>query len=203
MATSMIVDCETCGVRVDGKLVAEYRHFEQENVGDRFFFVECPACHSPILLQSNFQAGSLTEMWAEPTRLYPATGETVSPSVPHNLRQSFGEAAACLRCGAYTACVIMCRKTIEALCVAKGANSGTLASKLKKLRDDRVVDDRLFRWADMLRVAGNEAAHDVEMTTTKGDARDILDFSRALLEYIFTFEQRFEDFVSRREQKAK
>ncbi len=51
-------------------------------------------------------------------------------------------------------------------------------------------NNRLFEWADALRIAGNEAAHDVKVTTSKEDARDILELTNALLEYVFTFRDR-------------
>ncbi len=71
---------------------------------------------------------------------------------------------------------------------------------LKKLKDQGRIDDRLFEWSDVLRVAGNEAAHDVGVTITEADARDLLEFTNAILDYLFSYRDRFEQFKERREK---
>ena len=76
--------------------------------------------------------------------------------------KSYEEAVACAGSGAFTACAIMCRRTLEGICDSHGIVAGNLDGKLKKLRDDEVIERRLFEWADSLRLVGNEAAHDVE-----------------------------------------
>jgi hypothetical protein len=106
-----------------------------------------------------------------------------------------------MRSKAYTAAAIMCRKTLEGICAAHNAESRNLAQSLKVLRDNETIDRRLFEWAEELRLFGNEAAHDVNVTITASDAQDIVDFTRALIEYVFTFRDRFESFKQRRESK--
>jgi hypothetical protein len=95
----------------------------------------------------------------------------------------------------------MCRKTLEGICAAHGAAGKNLAQSLKKLRDDGTIDQRLFEWAEELRLFGNEAAHDVNVTIAPQDADDIVDFTRALIEYVFTFQERFQAFKQRRVAK--
>ena len=45
---------------------------------------------------------------------------------------------------------------------------------------------------------GNEAAHDPDTKVTKRDARDVLDFTEAILIYVFSLTSRFEAFRARR-----
>ena len=97
----------------------------------------------------------------------------------------------------------MCRKTLEGICVEHGTKGGNLVSALKELKDKGIIEIRLFEWADALRISGNEAAHDVNVTISAEDARDILEFTNALLEYVFTFRDKFEEFKNRRSSKAK
>jgi hypothetical protein len=66
------------------------------------------------------------------------------------------------------------------------------------MRDKGLIDDRLFEWSDSLRLAGNEAAHGVGLSIGQADARDILEFINAILDYIFSFRDRFEEFKKRR-----
>jgi hypothetical protein len=94
---------------------------------------------------------------------------------------------------------MMCRKTLEGICSAHGVkSSGTLAAQLKKLKDNGVIESRLLEWADALRTMGNEAAHGVESVISPEDARDTIEFTEVLLEYIFTYRDKFEEFKKRR-----
>lgn len=54
-----------------------------------------------------------------------------------------------------------------------------------------VIDDRLLAWADALRITGNEAAHGAEFSVKREDAKDALDFTEAIVDYLFVFQERF------------
>jgi hypothetical protein len=69
---------------------------------------------------------------------------------------------------------------------------------LPSLRDAGEIDDRLLEWGNALRMVGNEAAHDVLAEISREDAEDILDFTEAILEYLYTFKERFDQFQERR-----
>ena len=60
-----------------------------------------------------------------------------------------------------------------------------------------IIENRLYEWADALRISGNEAAHGVKLQISQKDAKDILEFTHALLEYVFTFQEKFDQFKSR------
>lgn len=92
----------------------------------------------------------------------------------------------------------MCRKAIEGLCHDQKAKGRTLVAKLEDLRDKGVIETRLHGWADELRMSGNRAAHAVEVWISKADSADLIEFTRALHEYVYTFGERFKDFQARR-----
>src|SRR5260370_4267114 len=92
----------------------------------------------------------------------------------------------------------MCRKTLEGICGAHKVAERTLASSLKKMKEAGLIDARLFEWSDLLRIAGNEAAHGVGLSIAQPDAKDILEFTNAILAYLFSFRDRFEQFKQRR-----
>jgi predicted LPLAT superfamily acyltransferase len=73
---------------------------------------------------------------------------------------------------------------------------------LEKMKNDGLIDDRLYEWADTLRLAGNEAAHDVNVTVSRDDARDMLEFTNAILDYLFSFCDKFERFKLRRKRST-
>ena len=95
----------------------------------------------------------------------------------------------------------MCRKTLEGIAKEHGVTSNNLVGALKEMRDKGIIENRLYEWADALRTSGNEVAHDVDITISAQDAKDILEFTNALLEYVFTFREKFEKWKARRESK--
>lgn len=195
----MVLPCDECGVLVDAEVLKEYQVTSPDDDWYLYSFARCPRCDHPFVavqeLAFDGERGS-------PTRLYPTTSEGISSTLPAAIRAAFEEAATCYRSKAFTATAIMCRKTLEGICHEHQVAERTLAKALEKLRDTGVIDARLFEWADALRLFGNDAAHDVSVVINGSDARDILDFTRALVEYVFTFQERFQAFKKRRDLAA-
>ena len=196
----MLLECRHCEARVDAKELFSYEEGNSPEVpfDAKFTFAKCPVCNSP-LLASQMDDPEGKQGWRKPFRLYPPMDSQFYPSVPKDIGRAFVEARTCFRARAHTAAVMMCRKTLEGICSAHGVkSSGTLAAQLKKLKDNGVIESRLLEWADALRTMGNEAAHGVESVISPEDARDTIEFTEALLEYIFTYRDKFEEFKKRR-----
>lgn len=83
------------------------------------------------------------------------------------------------------------------------AQGRDLNKRLVILSDAGHIDSRLLKWAHEIRLVGNEAAHEIEAPVTKEDARDILDFTEAILIYIFSLTKRFDSLRARRNKSAK
>jgi hypothetical protein len=191
----MILYCKSCAARVKAEYQNHYsRRAAEEGLYERVSFLSCPSCRDPFLV---IQAEYGMDEYGNPEVIYPQAAR-INPNLPRPILTAYSEADACLRARAYTATAIMCRKTLEGLCSEHGATKGTLATRLKDLRDRGVIENRLFEWADALRLSGNEAAHEVEISVSAEDARDLLEFTNALLEYVFTFRDRFDAFQRRR-----
>jgi hypothetical protein len=191
----MIAECNRCGATVNAEVKAAYDSYDEEmHVPERYTFARCPKCSGPFLLYQN-QWG---ETWDEPGRLFPPRDDILGWSIPRPIAAAFSEAAHCHAAKAFTACAIMCRKTLEGVCDDHKAAGKNLQQRLAALRDMGVIEGRLFDWADELRLVGNEAAHDVNVQVGPEDARDTFEFTRALLEYAYTFRHRFEEFKKRR-----
>lgn len=94
----------------------------------------------------------------------------------------------------------MCRKTLEGLCSAHNIKGRNLSDSLKKLKDNGIIEERLFEWAEELRTLGNEAAHGVDSIVNAQDANNMLEFTEALAEYVFTYRDKFESFKKRRSE---
>ena len=132
-----------------------------------------------------------------PMRVYPPRDRQLGISVPRSIRTAFDEATVCFKAKAYTASAIMCRKTLEGLCDEHGVKEKNLSLSLKKLKGVEVIEARIFEWAETLRTLGNEAVHGVSSAISPQDAKDILEFTEALAEYVFTYRDKFESFQKR------
>jgi hypothetical protein len=191
----MLVECRNCEAIVDGEVVASYEDYEEASgMTGKYSFLKCPRCSRPfIMLQVDSEPG-----WSEPQRLYPPREMGLSSTIPPSIRLAYEEARTCFNAKAYTAAAIMCRKTLEGIADEHKIIGRNLASAIKEMKDKGIIESKLYEWADMLRISGNEAAHGVNATISSQDAKDILEFTNALLEYIFTFQDKFAQFQKRR-----
>src|SRR5437588_5875982 len=115
--------------------------------------------------------------------VYP-TPRRLSWDIPNDLRTEWEEARTCFEAKAYTATVVMVRRTLEGTCKENGSGQKTLHKALADLRDSGLIDGTLAAWADALRVLGNQGAHYTGEAVTREDAEDALDFAEALLDHV-------------------
>jgi len=201
----MILECKHCSAIVEATKIAEYndggtydREGNMEEPPGKWTFVYCPSCHIPMLaVQCDFGDGFIGDL---PTRVFPPEDRQLGWQVPESIKSAFNEAVTCFKSKAFTASAIMCRKTLEGLCAEHGIRTANLAQSLKALRDKQIIETKLFEWAEALRTLGNEAAHGVECTITREDCQDTLDFTEALVQYVFTYQDQFQSFKKRREK---
>jgi hypothetical protein len=193
----MLVECRCCEAVVDGKLLSSYDIFDADlSIPTKYSFLRCPKCSYPLLVyQEDYGRG-----WEESERLYPPKEKQVNPELPQPIKNAYQEALSAFKAKAYTASAIMCRKTLEGICSVHGIQAKSLASAIKEMKSKGIIESRLFEWAEALRISGNEAAHDVETTISAQDANDIVEFTDALLEYVFTFKDKFNEFIARRKK---
>ncbi len=122
-------------------------------------------------------------------------------SIPETIRTCLLEARKCLHATAYTACVAMSGRAIEAMCRHFETKKETLFEGLKELHERSVIDARLYQWGDELRKHRNLAAHATGAKFALADAKDLYDFSTAICDYVFVLTQKFEDFKKRQAKK--
>ena len=130
-------------------------------------------------------------------RVYPELPAYIDPSIPISVRHHLEEAKKCLKVNAYSAATVMCGKTIEAICKEK-VKSKTLAVGLKKLKEQKIIDEKLYEWGEALRNERNIGAHASEEEITKEDAMDVFDFARTFCEYIYVLTEKYTDYRQRK-----
>lgn len=157
----------------------------------------CTTCEIPVLLYQEPDYGG--EGWGDYEQVYPETDRQLPASVPKSIRGDFAEAQRCMRARGYTAAAIMARRVVESIRKTQGYPDGSLFSALQKMRDEHKIDPRLYEWADSVREVGNEGAHDTETQVSREDAREVLRFVEALVDYLYVFQQRHDMFKRRRQ----
>jgi Domain of unknown function (DUF4145) len=96
----------------------------------------------------------------------------------------------------------MVRRVLEGFSADHGASHKILHRALQELVERNVIDARLLEWADSLRVLGNVGAHFTDRAVTRQDASDALDLVEAMLDYVYVFSAKFEQFKARRDGQA-
>ncbi len=213
-----LIECSNCEARVDAKVIATYfaplsgddakayeysaveaqeeGRFDHDSLDPEepravYALLSCPGCSDAMLVyRYDFEAED------DYIRIWPSV-RSGHHELPPAIRDSFDEALKCQRVGAFLACVLMCRRVLEAVCRHHYPDVRPLAFGLKKLHDEGIIEKRLFSWAEALRDAGNLSAHDPSAQVSRQDATDLVDFTEAILNYVFVLSKKFERFKER------
>jgi hypothetical protein len=205
------VFCPQCNILVEAKVIAKgsggFRsnainpidEVDAEYHGDHFFVCLCRRCSQPFLIrQSLYGIPGEFESITDESVLYPTESKLIQETLPKSVRTAYDQATRALNASLFEPCVLMCRKCLEVVCKTLGAQGQDLSKRLVSLLEAGHIDSRLLSWAHEIRLVGNEAAHEMEALMSKEDARDILDFTEAILIYIFSLTKRFDLFKARR-----
>ena len=194
--------CPHCGKPTAAKIMgqATWHGFDADGVQvdppTEWAFLQCQVCWHPIV-QTRMDYGYQQDFnLDEPTVIYPSP-RRLSGQIPLTLRGEWEEARTCFDARAYTACVLMVRRLLEATCMEQGVKKGNLKSKLGALQTQGLVDGVLQEWAEALRIVGNKGAHDIGSNVERIDAEDALAFAEALLDHIYVLRKRFAEFQQR------
>lgn len=107
---------------------------------------------------------------------------------PDNIARFYKQAAAALQRGDWDAAGMMARKALDAATFDIDSTLGrgmNLVKRIDKLAGDHKITPQLQEWAHAIRVDGNDAAHDPD-EFTEDEAKQICEFARTFLEYVFT-----------------
>lgn len=203
--------CPTCNMQVMTRVIAEgdggssstaMDEIDIEDVecyGDRLLVALCMKCSSPFLIRRSLY-GTLGERgnFNRESVLFPVESRLPLEGIPDPVKRIYEEALRCYSSSLYDSCAVMCRRCLEALTKSFQAQGRNLQDKLSDLKANGHIDSRLAEWAQSIRALGNEAAHDIDVAIAKDDAKDVLDFTEALLLYLFLLNNRFAAFQRRR-----
>lgn len=213
---NVVFECPSCNfavatqeiARFDGPSEADYSTVVMDpsevNTIDYLTILRCcPKCRTAFLHRykyyNHWEAGSYLQ---DMEQLYPVEKETVISlgTIPPKVKSAFQKAKKCHMTHVYEPAVIMARKCLEAVCGDLSASGRNLADRIDWLLKQEKIDKKLHKWATQLRLVGNDAAHDLEITISRKDSEDSLAFLNAMLLYIYTLDRKFTEFVKRRDK---
>ena len=229
---TFIVDCPWCKAKVaaseSGR--AEKSGYD-DDVGEpwatKVLVGTCPRCSSILVGETN-QIGfegidSDEDRWSDVVRIFPKPPKVFSSyRIPRVVKDSLNEADRSMQAGANIAACVMLGRALEALCrdildsvpatttattapaaPAKTKKKIMLGEGIKKLRDKKIIDDRLYDWSQQLQAFRNLAAHPEDISISRHDAEDLQTFVNAIVEYVYDLADRYEEFKSRVDARAK
>ena len=130
--------CPSCNMHVEATIIA--RHTYEKDVlfedlsdptinqykVDVFTFAACVRCDRPLLLRRGYHCIEDNAIPQDETyRVYPSD-ETIPEEVPDTVARPYREARLAYKVKLYDACVVMCRKTLEAVCGRYEEGAGEL-----------------------------------------------------------------------------
>lgn len=154
--TTVTYTCGHCATLVRASVAGETRG-PTDDIPTAYFLSTCTRCGQPNLLERELLGLGYEEEpdWTE-TRIFPPEVHHLSLAIPKIVRSALQEARRVFQAGAVMSSALMCRQSIEMLAYDLGMRRGSLNTKLTKLHEDGQIDQRLYEWADMLRLVGNE-----------------------------------------------
>lgn len=196
MSDTIVIDCSECDNRVSAQVSGYIKHTCTD---DTVVLARCPSCEAALLgFTRRYQDGRGDWTYDSAERLWPAPSTVeLSSSIPARIRQDIKEAQKCIAHGIWSAAVVLCGRAVERFAAEKAPRK-TLALGLIELKNQGIIDDKLFQWADALRRERNLGAHAAEEEVTKENAADVLAFTIAIFEYVYTLSAKYDEFVSRK-----
>ena len=206
--------CPQCNILIESKIIAvgngvihsnsinQLDKSDAQFTMDHYYLCICPRCDQPFLIkQSIIGVSGEYEIVSDETLLYPNESKIFTEELPQSVKTAYDQAAKALHTSLFESAVLMSRKCLEAICKIFNSNGRNLNQRLATLYKNGHIDSRLYNWANEIRLIGNEAAHDFDTKITSEDARDVFEFTEAILIYIFSLTKRFESLKARRYKK--
>ena len=158
----MLIDCTHCQARVNAEEIkaAAYRDYDIPWESYQLTLLRCPECKHLLLSEQALVKEARTDFsgdvieddeWGKAWRAWPEPISELALSIPETISTCLLEARKCLHATAYTACVAMSGRAVEAMCRHFDTKHGMLFEGLKELHERGIIDKRLHEWGDELR----------------------------------------------------
>lgn len=184
--------CPHCGhfgtfISVAGSDVYTYYQTHQgEQTSNYLGIRKCPneKCKGHLFFITN---GSKEIIMTSPSETIPFDKE----NIPQKVLKAFEEAIKCHSNSCFIASAIMIRKSLEEICIDRGATGNNLFKKLEDLGGKILIPQELLSGMNELRLLGNDAAHIEAQTFSEIGKEEIevsLEFTKEILKAVYQYE---------------
>lgn len=202
----MVIDCYRCKVSVDATCHGSLEAYvpDEDPEPYKVELLQCPRCNCILVGYSEhtYEEWNKPPAWSHGERLWPHPRKTISWHVPSIVRNSIQEAEKCFNASAYSACAVMCGRSLEGIGHHNNVKSQNLVQIITELKKLGIIDERIHDWGQELRQIRNLGAHASIEQVHVDDARDFLDFMHSITDYIFELNHRYKRFKERRAEIA-
>ncbi len=125
-------------------------------------------------------------------------------NIPQKVLNAFDEAIKCHSSSCFIASAIMIRKTLEEICIDRGATGKNLFKKLEDLGSKILIPQELLSGMNELRLLGNDAAHIEAQTFSEIGKEEIevsLEFTKEILKAVYQYENLLKKLRKLKENK--
>jgi hypothetical protein len=185
--------CPHCGhfgtfVQVAGHDVYTHHteHGRGETIDNYLGIRRCPneKCNGHLFFIAD---GARNVLLTSPTETIPFEKE----NIPNKVLNAFEEAIKCHSNSCFIASAIMIRKTLEEICIDRGATGANLYKKLQDLGGKILIPQELLTGMNELRLLGNDAAHIEAQTFSEIGKEEIevsLEFAKEILKAVYQYD---------------
>ncbi len=226
----LVTDCPRCGASKITFDVLSYNNQGTQYDWQRWYelFCICRQCHKSTTFVVSQKTNTEVESFRVPSKVMEVTASlnnffkidryislrdqsSIPPPefVPEDIKKIFIEGSTCLSVQCWNAAATMFRQCLDLatkLMLPSDNTNGldnhkrrNLAPRLTWLFENKLLPEDLRELATCIKEDGNDGAHDG--TLNKEEAMDLLDFSTALLERIYTEKERIKQAEQRRVER--
>jgi hypothetical protein len=190
----VIYSCEQCETSRNFEKIAVHARDEQPPA--EYTLARCQDCGSVALfLREDVGDGFENDSYY---RLWPAQKRHIGFALPAIVRQSYEQAVICENAKAYIAAAVMVRRALEAITKQYEPAARSLHDAMNSMLSRGLISKELADWGHELRTIGNLGAHATDVSISREDAVEALDFLQAMLEIFYELRPRFEQMRARR-----
>lgn len=202
MIKTVTIHCPYCEVLVQAqeKCSAIYDGGDYE-CSESYMVADCPICFNVLIGRKSvvFDDFEQTFVWKSVAdRLWPEPLLNELPKeIPLKAKNDLIDAKKCFAYEVYSASAVLCGRALERLIVEKTTKK-SIFNGLKDLKEANIIDQRLYDWGEALRCERNIGAHASEVDITKENARDVMNFTIAIFDYVYRLANKYDSYMARK-----
>lgn len=182
---SAIGTCPYCGA------LAHLRHVAQVGMGDTFKttnFLVCSGCMGGITMQVS-HTGSGPKLIGYSPRMHRRFGDP--QFIPKELMSVLDQVYSAEAEAAWTLAALGCRLVMERLVFLHDVKEGSLAEKLAQMTERFPPLAGPLANADLVRLIGNSAAHDMQTDFSQAEAEAAIEFTEEVLRDVYVLPRKW------------